>query len=258
MKLNRQASLIFFVALWIGLFSNYTFIHHLLIDYPFKENIIFDITVIINAILFTNMIFLLLSYKYTIKPILILMLFVAAFSSYFMTTYDVIIDHNMIENMFETSLKESLDLFSFKMILYVLILAVIPSILIYKLQIEYRGIKQELKSKAKAFFVSVLIIVINILVQGDYYATFFREHKQIRYYATPSFQLYSLKKYIKDKYFHKKVVFEHIGTDAKIDEPIPERELIIMVVGETARADRFSLNGYKKEDKSTFKTGRYY
>jgi len=247
LKIRQQTLLIFLVALWIGLFSNNAFFKHLFEIYPFSDNIIFDITVIINSILFMNLVFLLFSSKYTTKPLLILMLLTAAFSNYFMTTYDVVIDHSMIENAVETSMKESLDLFSLNMVLYILFLFVLPSIFIYFTPLQFGSLKMELKRKAQSFILSLLVIVITIVSQGDYYATFFREHKQIRYYATPTFQIYSVKKFIKEKYFHKSVEFQHVAMDAKIDEPIPERELIVMVVGETARADRFSLNGYAKQ-----------
>jgi lipid A ethanolaminephosphotransferase len=40
---------------------------------------------------------------------------------------------------------------------------------------------------------------------------------------------------------------EVIGTDARTPEVDIDRELVIMVVGETARADRFSLNGYERQ-----------
>jgi lipid A ethanolaminephosphotransferase len=38
-----------------------------------------------------------------------------------------------------------------------------------------------------------------------------------------------------------------LGSDATIPTDDPERELVILVVGETARADRFSLNGYARK-----------
>ena len=42
---------------------------------------------------------------------------------------------------------------------------------------------------------------------------------------------------------------EHVvvGPDAKTPPTDPERELVIMVVGETARADHWSLNGYGRD-----------
>ena len=38
-----------------------------------------------------------------------------------------------------------------------------------------------------------------------------------------------------------------VGADAVIPASDVDRELIIMVIGETARADRFSLNGYQRD-----------
>jgi lipid A ethanolaminephosphotransferase len=41
-------------------------------------------------------------------------------------------------------------------------------------------------------------------------------------------------------------LFIVIGEDARIDRDSQHKKLVIMIAGETARADRFSLNGYQR------------
>jgi len=59
--------------------------------------------------------------------------------------------------------------------------------------------------------------------------------------------LYSVYKYAKKTFGSTAVAVQTIGADAAIPAADTDRELIILVVGEAARADRFSLNGYGRE-----------
>jgi lipid A ethanolaminephosphotransferase len=95
--------------------------------------------------------------------------------------------------------------------------------------------------------VSLVIIVAIIPAFGKFYGSFFREHKTVRFYANPSYYLYSAVEYLSDIFHRPNGAVAAIGTDARIPPTDQDRELIIVVVGEAARADRFSLNGYARE-----------
>ena len=58
-----------------------------------------------------------------------------------MDVYHVVIDDNMIRNALQTNLAESSDLFSFKLVIYVLLLGILPSYIVYKIEIDYEDIK---------------------------------------------------------------------------------------------------------------------
>ena len=207
------------------------------------------VTLIINFILFVNIILLILSSKYTTKPLIISLLLVSSSVAYFTNSYNVVIDHNMIQNMFETSVKESMDLLTFKMILYFLFLGILPSIIVFKTKVDYGTLKSEVFSKLKSGLASFGVILVSVLILSSHYTSFFRGHKELRTYANPTFYMYSFQKYIKRTYFKTIPILQSIGNDAKIvEEDIQkDRELVIMVVGETARADRFGLNGYVRD-----------
>ena len=48
-----------------------------------------------------------------------------------MDVYHVVIDDSMIRNALQTNLAESSDLFSFKLVIYVLFLGVLPSYILF-------------------------------------------------------------------------------------------------------------------------------
>ena len=253
MKQISQYKLILITALFFTAFYNISFFTNILKVYPFEStNILYVSSIAILLISFIVFLFTLFSSKYTTKPILIITLFVSAFTAYFMDTYHVVIDDSMIRNSMQTNLSESSDLFSLKLVVYVILLGLLPSYFVYKTNIEYKSFKNELFSKIKTIILSLIIILIIAFSFSKFYTSFFREHKPLRYHVNPIYWIYSVGKYINTTFNSGPIIVKPIGEDAKINEKahhdaVDKTELIIMVVGEAARANRFSLNGYEKE-----------
>lgn len=236
-------SSIFFVA-----FDNFSFFSNVIKIYPvIQKNIPFLASL---ALVLTCVIVFLLSlicYKYTIKPILMVLLLMSSFTSYFMDSYNVVIDSSMVQNIIKTDMAESMDLISLKLFLYVILLGVIPSIVLYKVDIQYAQVKREFISRVKLSLISFVLLVSAMLMFSNFYASFLREHKPLRYYTNPTYYIYSTGKYINSFFKSAATKLKIIGMDAKILHTDIDRELIIFVVGEAAREDRFSLNGYSRE-----------
>jgi len=236
------------LAVMLMAFYNLAFFRNVIAIYPLSlSHAVFICSL---AVLFTalvSIVLTLVSSRYTTRPLFILLLLVSSLTSYFMDSYNVVIDDTMLQNMVATSVSESLDLFSFKLLLYVLLLGVIPSIFVYKVNIRQRPLRQELFGKAKLLLIVLLLITAQLFMLGKTYASFFREHKPLRQYSNPLFYLYSAGKYAKQLAAVDDAPVKPIGLDARIAATDVERELLIFVLGETARADHFSLNGYAKQ-----------
>ncbi|MFA6740292.1 MAG: phosphoethanolamine--lipid A transferase [Arcobacteraceae bacterium] len=252
MKQISQYKLILFTAILFTTFYNFSFFKNVLITYPNEGlNIIYITSIFILLFSFIVFLFTLLSSKYTTKPLLIITLVVSAFTAYFMDTYHIVIDESMIRNTLQTNLNESSDLFTPKLIVYILILAIAPSYFIFKTKIEYKSFKEESLKKLKTLFLSLLIILIILFSFSKFYTSFFREHKPLRFHINPIYWIYSIGNYVNKTLTSGSIVVKETGKDAIVKVDISEKtektEIVIMVVGEAARADRFSLNGYKKE-----------
>ena len=244
-----QYKLIIWLSILLTTFYNFSFYKNFFLTYSFTGiNILYAISITIALFAFISFVLSLLSSKYIFKPFTILVLIISSFAAYFMDTYNVVIDHSMIRNSLQTNIEESFDLFSFQLILYVVLLGIIPSIFIYKVKISYGNFKQESIKKIKILSLLFIIILVNVLSFSKFYTSFFREHKTLRYYANPTFWMYSVMRYTKKTIYTGKIIVKEVGNDSKINEEVEDKkELIIMVVGEATRADRFSLNGYKRE-----------
>lgn len=247
MKKISTTSVILLTSIFLVMADNIAFFKNVFQVYPLSSGNI-GFLVSLGVILASVIVILvtLFSSKYTLKPMLILFLLVAALLNYFMISYNIIVDDGMIRNALETNINESSDLVTLKMILFLFFLGVLPSLLIYKMNIEYKNLKNELFSKLKVIVLAVIIIIIMLFSFSKFYTSFFREHKPLRFYTNPTYFIYSLGYYISDKY-STPLEFKQIGLDAKIIDTKEKKKLIIVVVGETARADKFSLNGYGRE-----------
>ena len=244
MKINILRLSIIFSILYI-LFYNNSFFNNIVKIYPFKDNILFVFSLAFTLFLVIVLLFLLFLYKKNTKVFLLLITTISAFCAYFMDSYGVVIDNNMIINAMQTNSKESFDLLSIKLALYLIFLAVLPILSLLKVKIE----PISLKKRVVSIFLVLVLLIANLAIFNKNYTSFFREHKILRFYTNPTYWIYSTFYILFNNNKEIKEI-KKIANDVNIKEEKKdkeERELIIFVVGETARADRFSLNGYSKK-----------
>ncbi len=248
MRIIVTPFLIIMVSIFIVLFDNLSFFQHVLKVYPFKlENIgfLFSLGLLLYALIVV--LFTAVSSRYILKPIIIISLIMASFIAYFMQSYNIVIDKTMIENTLQTNMNESMDLMSVKLFIYLLLLGILPSWIVYKIPLQHRGFKTELWSKIKLILIHLALIALLLFSFSKFYTSFFREHKVLRLYTNPVTAIYNLVSYTYDQVKETNIPMKIIGLDAKQTKDTKKRKIVIMVVGEAARSDHFSLNGYSKE-----------
>lgn len=243
-----QNTVIVLISLFWASIANAAFFKHVVGVYSFNASsapFILSLWLLLVAV--SIIVLTLISWRPIQKTLWIVLLMVTSFVAYFMDTYDIVVDGTMIDNILQTNFNESLDLFSFGLVAYVAVLGLIPSLLVYKVSLTREKMKTELLSKAKLLGITLIVTVAALGAFNKNYASFFREHKPLRYYANPSFYLYSVVHYVQKNLTHDYAGLAPIGLDAKIENVDQQRELIILVVGEAARWDHFSLNGYSRK-----------
>ena len=100
---TSQTKLILLAALFFVLFDNLTFFAHVVEVYPMSfKNMGFLVSLPVVLTCFIMLFLLLVSSKYTIKPVLISLLLLSSLASYFMNNYNVVIDYVMIQNLLQT------------------------------------------------------------------------------------------------------------------------------------------------------------
>lgn len=185
---------------------------------------------------------LLLTNRYSLKSILALILIVSASSGYFIDSFGTIIDKEMLNNMSQTDSMEVFDLITPKLFMYLLIGALLPLLFLIRYRVFYSNYIFEVGQRV------VVSLGLLVLIGGIYlgfngaYGSFFRNHKELRMYLNPIYPISSFVKFIIVKSKNKKV-FTPIALDA-YKSGGKNKKLMVLIVGETARAENFSLNGY--------------
>lgn len=239
--------LILYVALFLVFADNIMFFKNVLNVYPLSwhnSGFLLSLGIVLTSVLI--ILVNLLACRYSLKIVLIALVLLSSGTNYFMNTYHVIIDHTMIQNIAETNISESSDLLSFQLVAYIFFLGFLPSWLIYKTKVRYGSYKQELFASIKTILLLIAISLALMFAFSKFYTSFFRENKTLRYYTNPSYPIYSVGKYLYNSFIQRSITLKSIGLDAK-QEPSAMRRVTIIVVGEAARANRFSLNGYTRE-----------
>ena len=164
-----------------------------------------------------------------------------------MDSYHVVIDSEMIQNIMQTDFHESIDLLNIELFLYLFLLGIFPSYMVYWIPVQYDSIKIEFKKKIKIMLLMLLTIVLIFFSFSKFYTSFFREHKPLRFYTNPTYWIYAVGDYIALTMNNTKIKMKIIAADAKIFQTNERNNLVIMVVGEATRADHLALNGYKRQ-----------
>ncbi|MFJ3486138.1 phosphoethanolamine transferase [Pseudomonas sp. NPDC090202] len=191
------------------------------------------------------------SFRPTLKPVLSLVALCSASAAYFMNTYGITIDTVMMQNVLETNPGEAKALLSGKLFLYLALLGALPIALIWWLPVTYRRVLPGLVNKVLVCIGCVLVIAASV---GPFYSTYapiFRDEDKLTHFINPTNYIYAIGKLTKQTVAIKETVkIQAVGTDAALSaeaQQRPKKSLMIFVVGETARADHFSLNGYARE-----------
>ena len=235
--------LVVLIAMLFVAFYNVSFFENVVKVYPLDTNntgFVISLSVFVWSIIV--LLFLPFCARYTVKPILITFVLLSSLTAYFMDSYNVVIDEGMIVNAIGTDVNESMDLLSLNLVLYFLILGLLPAYYIFKVKLVTGTIGQEIKRKIIMLIGVAVVLAAVVMLFSKFYASFIREQKPLRYYANPIYYIYSTGKIISKELKDKNIEIIPLGRDARDIDPDGERELVILVVGETARADRFSLN----------------
>lgn len=230
------------------LFHNFAFFRNVIRTYPITADHLaplFSVPFVLFIVI--TILLNLICSKYTVKPVIITLLIISSQVAYYMDTYNVFVSTHMVQNVLETNADESLELLSPKLLLYFIFLGALPSYFIAKIEIVKRPLTKEIWLKAKTVGIALICLVLLVLPFSRFYTSFFREHKPLRYYTNPTYYVYSAAKYLHDSFKNDIIVVSPIGRDAVASTSDAEPKLVILVVGEAARADHFSLNGYERE-----------
>ena len=239
------------LALWLGIALNFAFYKQIQMLTPYqglKAYAFLSATVLVVVALY-NVVLQLLQWTWNAKIFAWFLVFVGGLTAYFVNSLGVVISPGQVQNMMQTDTKEALDLFSMQFVVWSVFMVVIPMVVIALIRIEHRPISKQLLSKGLHIVSSFAVIGGLLFVFYVDFAAIFREHRDLKGMISPQNTIASTLSYYRKQKPKENLPLVTYGTDAHrvINTSATSMpKLMVLVVGETARAESFSLNGYTK------------
>ena len=239
------------LACWLASFTNGSFYHKVLQLSAFDglmQVLFMSATFLLIA--GVNFIFLqLISWRASAKTVAVIMIVLTGLTSYFVNQLGVNVNTAQIENVMQTDTREALDLLSIPLLLWVLKIIVVPLIGLLFIQIKpANNLKHLLIGKFGSLAVALFIIGAGLFSFYSQYAPIFRENRELKAQISPLNVISSSWSYSRRQYKKRDLPLVKYGEDAHIVHTVGAHapKIMVLVVGETARAENFSLNGYHK------------
>jgi len=182
------------------------------------------------------------------KPAGVVLLFISMTASYFMAMYGVVIDPSMVANAMRTDTAEVRDLLSVTLLLTWVLGVGVPGLWWWRLQPRAGlGWSRWTRQLGAVLLGSTLATAMLLLVFQDL-ASLMRNHTTLRYMVNPLNTVYAVTRLAETDQVQNQQPLQAIGDDAIARLPNAKlAPLLVLVVGETARAANFGIAGYPRD-----------
>lgn len=245
-RLREPAITIALVAAWLTVFANQTFFSQVA-EWRASTGQSTSLFVLGTGLLVWgvfNLVLQWLGWGALTRAMLTLMLLVSAFTAHFVDNFGIRIDADMVRNVLETDSHEARDLMSWSLLGNVAWMAGLPLLWLWWRPLTRQAWWPRQRQRVLASLASVLVIVGIAASSYADYASLFRNHRELRHVLVPQNAFNGLRKALKTETLGPVVVSPY-GEDAHRLMPAGRHKprLLVLVLGETARAESFSLNG---------------
>jgi lipid A ethanolaminephosphotransferase len=218
-------------------------------DWSSPANWVFVLACFVALTLLHFALIVAISNRWIVRPLLTLLVVLSTVTAYFVHTFNVILDPTMIENVLRTDRKEAADLLNPELFAWVIGGSLLPVAFIWLVRLRpvppLRAFFIRLGTVAAALVLGVLAI---LPISRDI-TSFMRNQREARYLITPANYLWGLALNTFHDSRDANAPREPVGRDAHL-LPVAATEpprVLVLVIGETARAENFSLLGYGRE-----------
>ena len=185
------------------------------------------------------------------KPVWCALVLVAAVAQHYMLTYRVVMDPTMMANALQTDFHETRDLLGWRLAFNVAIVALPAAAWLWRVRLLPMPAWGQAWRNAAMCVAALAVVVASALVTARELAPLMRNHVTLRYLSNPLATVYSTGRVVlKPMFAHKRALLPTsagaaLGPSYAAAGAKPP--LFVVVVGETARADHFALNGYGRD-----------
>jgi len=233
---------VLWAALYNGMFWTQTL--HAMWQLSF-HSVLFVASLAVFVITLQSLLLLVLPRSF-IRPVASALFIVAALSAYFTSTYGSVMNQDMLRNVLQTDSAEVNALINTKLIVHLVVLGIIPAVLVWHVQIAPAPLKVRLRRRAIYLVGAVGLSALGLFATSADYAVFFREHKPIRYMLMPAAPVTSFIGLVTRHEHASGPLLNPGGRSQRVALGVRKPTVMLLVIGETARAANFSLGGYPR------------
>ena len=184
------------------------------------------------------------------KPVGVVLFMVAAANRSFMIAYGVVIDPTMMANTVQTDVREVRDLLSWSMLVVLALGVVLPGWWWWGQPVQKLTAQRLVGRQLGLAALAALVLLAVVWASFQDLASTMRNQKSMRYMLNPFNTLYASARLVIGQTAQARQPLQPIGQDA-VFAPATlaghKPPLIVLVVGETARAANFGLAGYARD-----------
>lgn len=187
-----------------------------------------------------------LSFRPLLRPWLSVLLLVSAVAGHFMSDYGAVLDRHAIQSVFETNAGEAREWLDARFFMHLLVGGVLPIALLWWPRLIWRPWPRELLARGLLLLGILVAVSATAAVAGREVAQLLRVQRSVRHLLNP----YSVAAAIATYVGHTR------GGDTPLAHvPLPPAtlatesrpRLLVLVLGESARAQSFGLYGYARD-----------
>ena len=237
-------SLVLLSALYFSLFSNGAFWHAAIVHPLAQWRFVLSLFLVVTAL--HALLLGLVINRWVAKPLLTVLLLVTAVASHYMSAYGVYLDPDMLRNVLHTDSKESSELLSARLLIPIA-WSLLPIVPLWRIRLRRRSWPRALGVRGLFLLAMALVAACGVMLSSQDFSTLFRSHREVRYLVTPANYVVSLSKVLLSSPPGPKKALLPVGLDARQARTAGKPRLLLLVVGETARAQNWGLNGYARQ-----------
>lgn len=212
---------------------------------------------------------ILLPYR-LLKPMLAVLIMASASASYFIDSFGVLIDSTMLRNVLHTDHAEAKELMTAAFWGHLALFGLLPCLALFWIRLKFTSARFDFKNLHSIWhyalhvirgltkrvlwcFVALAMFLACLFLVYQSFSSLMRQQPGLRHKINPASSVWALSQFLFSS--TQSDVKKPIGLDAKLggywlnqSSGKPTKPVVIvMVVGETARAQNWQLNGYQRE-----------
>lgn len=189
--------------------------------------------------------------RITVRPLLVVLTLVAAIVSYFSSGFGVYVDTHMVDNVLQTDTREAGEWLTPGLGWHVLVFGLIPGWLIARWPLHVTRWRYGIAHTLAWLLGATAVLGVSVMFAFQGAAALLRNHHEIRYLIAPANAIVSTSRMMAQQLAVESeadtLIRRPVAEDAHLmGGPSSAPRLLVLVVGETARAANWGLSGYSR------------